>query len=194
MYTRFGNTLRKLHRNQKGITGLETAIILIAFVTVAAVLAYSVLSAGLFASERGTETVYEGLEQAQATMKTKGSVIATSSDNTTVANLVFQVGSVLNGQGTDMTAGVNATTTIRLIGDNMTSNDCTFSTNLLTVERGDSSVLEDDEVMEVTVTIPAGHGLIGTDKFTMQIVPQKGAPLTIARKLPPALYAVNDLK
>ena len=194
MRTGFVNTLRKLHHNQKGITGLETAIILIAFVTVAAVLAYSVLSAGLFSAERGTETIYQGLEQAQATMKTKGSVIATSSDNTTVAAVVFQVSSVLNGQGTDMTSGASATTTIRLITDNMTSNDCTWAITLLTVERGGANVLEDDEVMEVSVTIPAGHGLIATDKFTLQVVPQKGAPITIQRKLPPSIYAINDLK
>ena len=60
MYQKLTKTLDRLHRNERGITGLETAIILIAFVTVAAVLAYSVLSAGLFSAERGTETVYQG--------------------------------------------------------------------------------------------------------------------------------------
>lgn len=42
-------------RNQRGITGLETAIVLIAFVAVASVFAYTVLAAGIFspAEERG---------------------------------------------------------------------------------------------------------------------------------------------
>ncbi len=40
--------LKKILEGQAGITGLETAIILIAFVTVAAVFGYAVLSAGLF--------------------------------------------------------------------------------------------------------------------------------------------------
>jgi flagellin-like protein len=35
----FARAMEKLHRSEKGITGLETAIILIAFVTVASVLA-----------------------------------------------------------------------------------------------------------------------------------------------------------
>ena len=56
------------HGGKKGITGLETAIILIAFVTVAAVLAYSVLSAGIFSSEKGKQAVYSGLAQAKASM------------------------------------------------------------------------------------------------------------------------------
>jgi len=72
--------LRKLHRGQRGMTGLETAIILIAFVTVASVLAYSVLSAGIFSAERGKATVYSGLESVQATMEVQGSVLGLSDD------------------------------------------------------------------------------------------------------------------
>ncbi|MEE8363798.1 MAG: archaellin/type IV pilin N-terminal domain-containing protein, partial [Dehalococcoidia bacterium] len=47
-------------RDQRGITGLETAIILIAFVVVASVFAFTVLSTGIFSSERSKETVYAG--------------------------------------------------------------------------------------------------------------------------------------
>ena len=46
---------QKFGTNQKGITGLETAIILIAFVMVASVLSYVVLSAGLFSSQKAKE-------------------------------------------------------------------------------------------------------------------------------------------
>ena len=72
--------LRKLYRGQRGMTGLETAIILIAFVTVASVLAYSVLSAGIFSAERGKATVYSGLESAQSTMELQGSVLGLATD------------------------------------------------------------------------------------------------------------------
>ncbi|HEY90231.1 MAG TPA: hypothetical protein G4O07_00180 [Dehalococcoidia bacterium] len=57
-----------------GITGLETAIILIAFVVVAAVFAYTVLSAGLFSSQKSEQAVHSGLEEAQSTLEVKGSV------------------------------------------------------------------------------------------------------------------------
>lgn len=39
-------------RDQRGITDLETAIVLIAFVVVASVFAFAVLSTGLLASEK----------------------------------------------------------------------------------------------------------------------------------------------
>ena len=47
----------------------------------AAVFAYTVLSAGLFSTQKGQEAVYSGLKEAQSTLELKGSVIATA--NTT---------------------------------------------------------------------------------------------------------------
>jgi len=76
MIGRFKKGLQQVLRDQQGMTGLETAIILIAFVTVAAVFGYAVLSAGIFSAEKGKETVYAGLEQAKSSMELKGSVIA----------------------------------------------------------------------------------------------------------------------
>ena len=78
----FARAWKIFHSREKGITGLETAIILIAFVTVASVLAYSVLSAGIFSAERGKETVYRGLSQAQSSMQVRGSVFATDNETT----------------------------------------------------------------------------------------------------------------
>jgi len=51
---------RGIGQTQRGITGLETAIILIAFVVVASVFAFTVLSTGIFSSERSKETVHAG--------------------------------------------------------------------------------------------------------------------------------------
>jgi flagellin-like protein len=67
---------KNIYKEQKGITGLETAIILIAFVVVAAVFAYTVLSAGLFSSQKAQESVYNGLKETQNTLEVKGAVLA----------------------------------------------------------------------------------------------------------------------
>ena len=66
--------------DQRGITGLEAAIVLISFVVVASVFAFTVLSAGLFSAERGKETVHAGLQEARASAVVKGSVIAYKGD------------------------------------------------------------------------------------------------------------------
>jgi flagellin-like protein len=80
-------SIKRLSRSQRGITGLETAIILTAFVVVASVFAYSVLSAGLFSSEKGKEAVHAGLQQARSSMEVVGNVKATSIANTELADL-----------------------------------------------------------------------------------------------------------
>jgi archaeal flagellin FlaB len=103
MFSKINKFCKGLNRGQKGITGLETAIILIAFVTVASVLAYSVLSAGIFSSEKGKETVYAGLNQASASMQVQGDVIAHSSDNTAIDTVSFSLASVLQDAPVDMT-------------------------------------------------------------------------------------------
>jgi len=55
------NELKRLIRAERGITGLETAIILIAFVVVAAVFAYTVISAGMCTTQKSQQTVHSGL-------------------------------------------------------------------------------------------------------------------------------------
>ena len=78
---------KRLVRDQRGITGLETAIILIAFVVVASVFAYTVLSAGVFSSEKGKEAIHAGLKQARGSMELVGGVKATSIAATSIDTL-----------------------------------------------------------------------------------------------------------
>ena len=61
---------------EDGITGLETAIVLIAFVVVAAVFAFTVLTTGLFTSEKAKETALAGVAATSSTIAVKGSVTA----------------------------------------------------------------------------------------------------------------------
>ena len=75
-YQRQRPTLRQFGRDERGVTGLETAIILIAFVVVASVFAFTVLSTGIFSAERGKETIHAGLQQSRSSVELKGSVVA----------------------------------------------------------------------------------------------------------------------
>lgn len=66
----------KQEMKQRGITVLETAIILIAFVVVASVFAFTVLSTGVFASERSKETIFAGIQETKSSLEPRGSIIA----------------------------------------------------------------------------------------------------------------------
>ena len=70
------NEPNKVLKDESGITALETAIILIAFVVVAAVFAFTILQAGTFSTERGREAIYGGLEQVSSSMEIVGAIIA----------------------------------------------------------------------------------------------------------------------
>src|SRR5256885_6428315 len=89
--------LRRVHHNERGITGLETAIILIAFVVVATVFAFIVLTTGIFSAERGKETVYAGLQKARGTIEIRGGVVALSSAPPVVDKIQFQVSTTAGG-------------------------------------------------------------------------------------------------
>lgn len=93
---------------QRGITGLETAIILIAFVVVATVFAFTVLSTGVFSAERSKETIYSGLQEAKSSLEPRGSTIAYSGGTgggptTTVYKVTFVVGNSISGAAIDLT-------------------------------------------------------------------------------------------
>jgi archaeal flagellin FlaB len=183
-------SLRILNDGQKGITGLETAIILIAFVTVASVLGYSVLSAGIFSAEKGKQAVYSGLAQAQASMQVKGSVYATTlaSEVTTVK---FTLASVLNDESVDMTAPVAAgedPLNLNTMVINYTDSDGLSDNNVLWTAThngkpgSDATLLGPNEQMLMEVTLP-DNDLGVYDSFTLQIVPAKGAAITLERSL-----------
>ena len=73
---RFGNSLKTLYKDQAGITGLETAIILIAFIVVAAVFAFTIMTTGLFSTEKAKTTAQAGITEASSTFVPKGAVVA----------------------------------------------------------------------------------------------------------------------
>ena len=65
----------KLVGNKKGFTGLEAAITLIAFITVAAVFSYILLGAGFFATQKGQEVVHTGVRQVSSSFEIVGTVV-----------------------------------------------------------------------------------------------------------------------
>ncbi len=200
MWKKFLKTLR---REERGITGLETAIILIAFVVIASVFAYTVLSAGIFSSQKGQEAVYAGLEGARATMKINGSVVATATGGA-VTTVIFTVANPLDGAAVDLTgpndvgddgiadAGSSNVTVISYHSETDTQQDLDFTATI--VGWGDSdSLLEPGEKFEIVVDL-GGVETIGTYKtFALEISPVIGAVLTIERTTPAALDDVMIL-
>ncbi|HSQ93203.1 MAG TPA: archaellin/type IV pilin N-terminal domain-containing protein, partial [Methanoregula sp.] len=95
--------MRQLKSDDSGFTGLEAAIVLIAFVVVAAVFSYVVLGAGFFTTQKAQETVYKGVEQSTANIQMIGNVYGLSDDNTTITNVTFVIGLAPGASAVDLT-------------------------------------------------------------------------------------------
>ncbi len=191
MYHKLTRVLKSMHRRQRGMTGLETAIVLIAFVTVASVLAYSVLSAGIFSAERGKATVYSGLESAEATLEVVGSVLGLSPNGTALEQVQFSVSLAVQDSECDSQSIV-----INYFDEDVHSENVTFTATKSdgSTERGSTSIIEADEQFVFTVTIPGAATRATYDEFTLQVIPPTGATITIERTLPGYLDTVMDLR
>jgi len=75
-------------------TGLEAAIVLIAFVVVAAVFSYVILGAGFFTTQKAQETVYQGVAQATSNIQLMGQVygLASEDGDTQINEIQFTIG------------------------------------------------------------------------------------------------------
>ncbi len=82
-------------KDQRGITGLETAIVLIAFVVVASVFAFAVITTGLFSSEEAQSSAQAGVEAAKSTMTPKGSMVLEEAQATGTASATDALGETL---------------------------------------------------------------------------------------------------
>ncbi len=185
-------------RHEEGITGLQTAIILIAFVVVATVFAFVVLTTGVFSSERGKETVYAGLEKARGTVELRGGIVATASGAPlSVDDVIFTVATTSSGESIPLNpAATNNRTVLAYRDDTVIDADVAYTvTNVV----GDAdTLLEPGELMLITVDVNGGAitGAVALDpneRFTFELQTPVGAVIDITRQLPTELRAVMQL-
>ena len=198
MFNKFMRALKRGHRDEKGITGLETAIILIAFVTVAAVFGYAVLSAGIFSAEKGKETVYLGLQEAKSTMELKGSIIATGNTTETpkfVSSIKFTVGNALGGEAIDLTptAGGNNKTVCDYIDSSNYEENMSWTCTFVGSSDGDN-LLEVGEKAVISVDLSGlTTKLQENGQFTMEFKPASGSIVIFERTIASNIDRYMDL-
>jgi len=191
-------------KNQRGITGLETAIVLIAFVVVSSVFAFAALSTGMFSSDKARETIRAGLAQTRSSMELKGSVIGTANAAGTTGVLTtidFHVTQSAGGADVDLTPG----TMIIKYTDDVQAKLFSSTTGVSVVGVGSADtddLLERNEVYKISLigldTLDSGDDNLTTSlgidtTFTLEVIPIKGAVLHIERTTPIFMDAINFL-
>jgi len=193
---------QKAMRNESGITGLETAIILIAFVVVATVFAFVVLTTGIFSAERGKETVFAGLQKARGTMEVRGGIVVNATTITagppqaiTAGTIQFTVANTAGGDPIPLDPAATNNRTVLAYRDASTVDDDVAYTVSWIVDDGDT-LLEPGELAVVVVDVTA---ITGTPPFnpnsrwTIEVQTPVGAVLDITRSMPAQLDTVMQL-
>ncbi|MCB9451231.1 MAG: flagellin [Anaerolineaceae bacterium] len=187
-----------LHKDQKGQTALEAAIILIAFIVVASVFAFVILSAGSASTDKSEEAIYSGLEGVQSSMSIKGAIIAEGAAGA-VSDVVFTVSLVAGGEPVDMT-DTSGSANVVVIGYRdgaQFESNMPWTVNWIVNNDGGTAdnMLEDGELAEVTVDLSSlGTALAANTEFTLEIKPPTGAVLNVSRNTPAAIEAVMELR
>ena len=190
----------RLDWNENGMTALETAVILIAFVVSAAVFAFAILSAGTFSTERGKESVLAGLNEVQSAVELHGQVVAianTTGMTGTIASLVFTLDNALNGSPVPIDPAGAGTDKIiiKYYDETQINHDLTWTAVWL-ISDGDN-LLENGEQVEITIAnlnTQLTHPLSANTQFTLEIVPPRGSTLNLTRTTPPVVDQVFTLE
>lgn len=112
--------MEKLVHDKRGIVGLETAIILIAFVIIAAAFSFMVVNQGLFATERGKTVIQQGLQQASTPLIVDGTIFVRTSP--TGANVNYAIIPVKAFGPNYVNLGRNQTSVLLKVGDKAWAN------------------------------------------------------------------------
>jgi flagellin FlaB len=187
-----------MHKDESGQAALETAIILIAFVVVASVFAFTILSAGSASTEKGEQAIYSGLEGVQSSMSVKGAIIGQSTAGSTVDEVVFTVSLVAGGDPVNLDdAAATKEVVIGYRDEAQYEPDLTWTVNWIVNKDGGTAddLLEEGELAELSVDLSGLTTALSTNTaFTLEIKPPTGAILSINRTTPAAIENVMELR
>jgi len=200
--------------SEDAFTGLEAAIVLIAFVVVAAVFSYVVLGAGFFTSQTAQATVHTGVQQASSSMELVGNVYGIKHDTLNYLKYA-NVTVALTAGGTPMDLSamvVSYTDNNQGHNANVKNNsaglfDCSVADdggtgagqewciaqkiNYVTGTATTGATLDNNAQMVIMVGLPPSA--TPNTKFTINFQPAVGAVLPISRTIPGGLTAVQPL-
>jgi len=196
----------KMVRNEDAFTGLEAAIVLIAFIVVAAVFSYVMLGAGFFATGEAQRAVGTGVAQASSNLELSGPVVVAADSTTggTVGSISFFLRLAAGGASVDMnkvTFTVSTKDEMKTYGYKNDENDDNKVTSewYANGKKQDptdpkkNDMLEKFELVKITIRVDDLTNAIGpNERFTVEVKPDIGAALPINRVAPPDLVKGNN--
>jgi flagellin FlaB len=202
----------KFSKDENGFTGLEAAIVLVAFVVVAAVFSYVMLGAGFYTTQKSQEVVHTGVQQASSSVELSGDLIAkgdvTDADPANhfidTVTLCLQLTSGGSSVDVDKTLIVIsapdiAPTELTAAADHVTPSATKFAVSGRYNANSDY-LIDRAEKFEVTIDLDAvaqaaavATHIGANDEFQLEIKPPQGAAYTIHRTAPASITSIMTL-
>ena len=182
--------------NEEGFTGLEAAIVLIAFIVVAAVFSYVVLGAGFFTTQKAQETVYRGVEQSTTNVQLVGQVYGLASNTAEgIDQIRFTIGLVPGTPSVNLEK-MNIMVSTPTFGPKtfawINASSSTKDTNFIALKNGvgiSQSAMTSGDQVEIQFNLTA---VPRDTKITIEIRPGIGASYPFS-KTTPAIITANNL-
>jgi len=194
--------VKRIFKNQRGITGIETAIILIAFVIVASVFSYVALSAGLFSTQKAKEAIYAGLEEAQSTIEVKGNIYGKMEDSV-LTEVYFTIATTTGGDMIDFTdtSSANSSNLVVISYSDAYQIFPTIDWEMTKLNTDDpDNLLDKNELFMITVDLSCvSENATDEQKpgpyhnFQLEVKPPVGAVLVLERSVPARVDQIVNL-
>jgi flagellin FlaB len=196
--------LRKLLKAKKGSVGIEAAIVVIAFVVIAAAVSYVVINMGFFATQKTKETIASGMQEATSALQLDGSVTARTGTGANVTYLLVPVklsvgkSQVDLGNNTVVTSVYLPTATLLNVynGTSTATDWTTLMSDVgedeakFAIFNGDGdTVLESTEKAFLAIHLSNGNALVEYDAIKVEVKTGRGAALTVVRTAPGGMTA-----
>jgi len=197
-------------KNRRGIVGVEAAIVLIAFIIIAAALSYVVINMGFYTTQKTKETMEAGLEESTTALQLDG--VVTAKTNTTSPQILYILipvklssgkGAVDLGQkSVVVSVYLPNATLMNIYKDAVTANSTDWNTLLSTLSltnntakfaiyNGDiDKVLESNEKAFLVICLNSSdtkYMLSEYQTIKIEVRVAKGAALTVVRTAPGGL-------
>jgi flagellin FlaB len=203
-----GKRMQRRGWNKRGIVGIEAAIVLIAFVVIAAALAYVVINMGFFAAQTAKSTINKGIQEATSALELDGFVTGkTNTTNPAITYLAIPVKLAVGEEEVDLATN---TVVVAVQGGNfslaniysgsVTTNETSIANLMVNVTGPPNAtcfiynsqyitdtVLKQNAKAYLVINLGDQYGITAYSKVTIEVRTSRGAALMILREIPGSL-------
>jgi len=200
--------LKKLFKNKRGIVGIEAAIVLIAFIIIAAALSYVIINMGFYTTQKTKETMQSGLEESLSALQPDGVLIGKTDGSSYIEYLIFPVKVSAGRAAVDLSANsvvvsvyLPNATLMNIHQGAVTTNTTTWDdlnpilalganeAKFAIYNGNNNTVLESTEKAFLVIHLGVGQRIADYDTVKIEVRPTIGAALTVAFTAPGGMLA-----